>query len=62
MVKPEKCPRCGSDDIGELDNIFIPMLNDKGRPITEEALQREYERSGGRWYCVICGWMSGRAL
>jgi len=49
MRKPEKCPKCGSDDIGRLDNVGSPWA---GSIESDE----EYEDLGGRWYCVTCGW------
>lgn len=54
-MKPDKCPKCGSKDIGELD---IPGYDIEDLPsgYTEE----EYEKAGGRWYCITCGWMSKR--
>jgi len=54
-MKPERCPRCGSTDIGELlfRGYYIEYL---GSEYTDE----EYEKAGGRWYCVTCGWISER--
>jgi len=49
MRKPEKCPKCGSGDIGRLDNVGSPWA---GSIESDE----EYEDLGGRWYCVTCGW------
>lgn len=43
-MKPETCPRCGSDDIGQLDPI-------------ECQTDEKYEEMGGRWYCVTCAWI-----
>jgi len=37
------CPKCGSEDIGQLD---------EGLP----AETWEYEQEGGRYYCLSCGW------
>lgn len=43
MRKPNFCPKCGSQDIGQLDPL-------------ESKTDEEYEKLGGRWYCVSCGW------
>lgn len=43
MRKPKKCPKCGSDDIGQLDHL-------------DSGDDEDYEQQGGRWYCVACGW------
>jgi C4-type Zn-finger protein len=44
-MKPDRCPKCGSDEIGELDSLLE-------LPYTDE----DYENAGGRYYCVACGW------
>jgi len=54
VPKPEKCPECGSSDIGELDILFSSILDEEGR-VNEKEYQREYEEAGGRYYCVKCG-------
>lgn len=40
----QKCPECGSDNIGQFDGIVA---------IDAE----EYETEGGRYYCLSCGWL-----
>jgi len=42
--RPEKCSKCGSDNIGMLDEGFHPTIGDE-----------EYQKAGGRYYCVGCG-------
>jgi len=37
------CPRCGSDDMGQLDHL-------------DSEDNFDYESQGGRWYCIRCGW------
>ena len=51
MMKPDRCPRCGSEDVGELGDAEGPIFRLAGCVYTEE----EYEAARGRYYCVDCG-------
>ena len=46
LRKPNKCPKCGSSDVGQLDHI-------------DAKDDIDYEIQGGRWYCVSCAWGEG---
>jgi len=54
-MKPERCPKCGSTDIGELD---IPGYDIEY--LRSNYTDEEYEKAGGRWYCITCAWISER--
>lgn len=49
-MKPKLCPSCGSDDIGYLDSV----------PDYWAETDEDYEKMGGRYYCVTCSWISER--
>jgi len=49
MRKPNFCPKCGSRDIGRLDRVGSSWAG-------EIETDKEYEKLGGRWYCLGCGW------
>lgn len=50
-MRPERCPRCDSDDIGELGDAEGEIFHWAGCQYSDE----EYEEAGGHWYCVSCG-------